>query len=160
MVKKSISVIRCIFLVCLILLSLILLSHNKISRNYVFSNSIEDVVSIELLYNQNSGGEGIDSSNIHSIRLLTTEEIHPFMEEIYRLETRTANPPPSGWGCYLAKVTYSNGDVEMLGSYNIEYILAGHVPTGIGTYFFTGDAFEKLFSSYIDTTQYPYIGIT
>ena len=61
------------------------------------------------------------------------------------LETRIAYPPPSGWGCYIAKISYCNGDVEILGSYNIEYISVGHSPTGIGM---TMRAFKNLICSY------------
>ena len=159
MVKKNALTIGCLFLISLIVL-IGWFPSNKKPLNYIFSNGIEQIESVELLYNQNSGGEGTDRSNIHTIRALSSDEIRVFMEEIYRLKTSIANPPPSGWGCYIAKVTYQNGDIEILGSYNIEYISAGSVPTGIGSYFFTGDAFEELFSSYIDTAQYPYIGIT
>jgi len=152
--------IRCsiVFLV----LAFIILSNlsNRIPKQYSFPNSIDDIVNIELLYNQNEGGEGINPSNICSIRILDQNEVQPFMKAIYRLETRIANPPPSGWGCYIAKISYCNGDVEILGSYNIEYIPVGHSPTGIGTYFFTGKAFEELFAKYIDVTEYPYIGVT
>jgi len=152
--------IRCsiVFLV----LAFIILSNlsNRIPKQYSFPNSIDDIVNIELLYNQNEGGEGINPSNICSIRILDQNEVQPFMKAIYRLETRIANPPPSGWGCYIAKISYCNGDVEILGSYNIEYIPVRHSPTGIGTYFFTGKAFEELFAKYIDVTEYPYIGVT
>lgn len=133
---------------------------NRIPKHYIFQNPIDQIESIELLYNQNDGGEGINTSNICSIRMLDQNEVQPFMKAIYRLETRIAYPPPSGWGCYIAKISYCNGDVEILGSYNIEYISVGHSPTGIGTYFFTGKAFEELFAKYIDVTEYPYIGVT
>lgn len=143
----------------LVLLVLSFLS-NRIPKHYIFQNPIDQIESIELLYNQNDGGEGINPSNIYSIRLLEKDEVQPFMEAIYNLETRIANPPPSGWGCYIVKISYFNGDIELLGSYNIEYIPEGHTETGIGSYFFTGKAFEELFEKYIDASEYPYIGIT
>lgn len=45
------------------------------------------------------------------------------MNDIYELETEKdhRHPPFWGWGEYIVKVTYKNGDIEILGSEVIEY---------------------------------------
>ena len=154
------KVIRYTVIFFMLVFLVLSISSNRTPKHYIFPNPIDQIESIELLYNQNNGGEGINTSNICSIRMLDQNEVQPCMKAIYRLETRIAYPPPSGWGCYIAKISYCNGDVEILGNYNIEYISVGHSPTGISTYFFTGKTFEELFAKYIDVTEYPYIGVT
>lgn len=129
----------------------------RVPSSYPFPNPLEDIVSVELLYNHNgSNGDRTDESNIQIIRELSKEEIPAFMKKVYALETKRYNPPLWGWGCYIARVTYCNGDVEMLGSLNIEYIAAGMEPTGTSAYFFTNNGFTNVFSDYIDTTEYPW----
>ena len=83
-------------------------------------------------------------------KLLVKDEIESFMSEIYKLETRRCYPPMWGWGDYVAKVTYSNGDVEMLGSSNIEYVEHGTSATGDGPYsFWKYGAFDEVFLRYL-----------
>lgn len=123
------------------------------SSTYQFSNETADIVSIEMLHNQNPYGEGTDINNIHLIRELEEDEIVPFMTEIYALETDRYNPPLWGYGEYIAKVTYTNGDIEMLGSLNIVYIASGADSNGVSPYFFTGDGFTEVFSEYVDISN-------
>lgn len=92
------------------------------NESYLFANSLEDVVSIELLHNRNENGIGTDEANIYLIYSLKEDEFSGFMEELYSLESDRNAPPSWGYGDYIAKVSYSNGDVEMFGSLHIEYI--------------------------------------
>lgn len=127
------------------------------SEEYEFQNTLDMVVSVELLYNHNESPSGYDTFDFTLIRELEPEEIITFMNDIYQLETSRGGgtPPRWGYGWYIAKVVYSNGDVEMLGSYNIEYIACGEDQTGVGIYYFADDAFEEVFSKYVDISQYP-----
>lgn len=126
------------------------------SEEYEFQNTLDMVVSVELLYNQNESSDGYDSFDFTPIKVLDSKEIELFMADVYQLETaRCGTPPRRGYGWYIAKVTYSNGDVEMLGSYNIEYIPYGEDQTGVGIYYFVDDTFEEVFSNYVDIFQYP-----
>lgn len=122
----------------------------RVSRTYEFSNPLENIVSIELLINSNDVGKAEVDKLIFQ-KSLSTEEIESFMEEIYELETRRCYPPMWGWGEYIARVTYSNGDIEMLGSGNIEYIESGSFATGDGPYAFWGyGIYEEVFLRYLD----------
>ena len=133
-------------------------SISKSNSYYEFRNSTESIVSIELQYNYNELGLGTEQDNIHSIRMLTQDEIPVFMEEACKIPVKECYPPWWGWGCYIAKVTYSNGDVEVLGSHNIEYIPSRNTAFGTGVYTFAGDRFEEVFSKYIDSDEFPFTG--
>lgn len=149
---------RKFFLVCLTLshLFLCLSACNPPKETYMFPNTSELVESIELIYNQAENGEGADEQNFVIIKELDQAEITSFMEGVYKLETRRGGTPPLwGYGYYIARVTYSNGDVEMLGSINIEFIKAGEGRSGVGNYYFVGDTFLNLFSQYVSIEEYP-----
>lgn len=142
--------------ILLILIAIILLGilfHSATS--YQFPNQSEKIISIELLYNHNKYGEGTDYQNIDLVRELQDNEISKFMDEVYSLETKKYHPPLWGWGSYIAKVTYANGNVEMLGSLNIEEIISGETPTGYGSYYFPDDSFVEVFAKYVDIADYP-----
>ena len=73
------------------------------------------------------------------------------MTAVYEIETSfSISPPPRGYGRYIARVTYANGDVEMLGTSHIEYIKSGDEPTGVGAYYFKGELIDQLILKYGD----------
>ena len=120
------------------------------TSSYQFVNGIENVSSIVILQNQNENGEGTDESKIYVVRELEENEIGAFMSEVYQLQTdRRAGGPLWGYGEYIAKITYTNGDVEMLGTLNIEFIPNGTQPTGFGAYYFVDNSLWSVISKYI-----------
>jgi len=110
------------FVATLVLALLLLSGCDTQNDPYPFSNALEDVVKIELLHNRNENGIGTEEANICLIYSLAEEEFSAFMEELYAIETDRKMPPKWGYGDYIAKVSYSNGDVEMFGLLHIEYI--------------------------------------
>lgn len=125
---------------------------DKMEPSYAFPHSVEDIESIDLLLNNNVDAFSSDQDAFALLRRLDESDISLFMNAVYELETSYCiSPPLRGYGTYVAKVTYSNGDVEMLGSEHIEFIRAGSDPTGVGAYYFTEDAFEKLVLSYLSS---------
>lgn len=143
-------------LVCTMLLICSLLGCSYKPTSYQFPNKSIPIDSVELFHNMNPGGIGIDENNMDLLLTLEDSEINGFMEDIYELPTeRCGTPPPYGYGEYIAKVTYENGDIEMFGSKNIVYIPSGERSYGVGEYFFEATTFEKLFSQYIDISTLP-----
>ena len=139
---------RCLIGVCLFVFVLLLVTCYNHSEDYPFENKNEPIESIELIYYPYA--RDMDEEDVLlSIRFLSEEEIPAFMEKIYTLETnQILTAPPTLWGIYIARVTYKNGDVEYLGSGHIEFVESGKTPISLGTYYFTGDAFDKLFLEY------------
>lgn len=142
---------------CLVVLLLIILSGcSRIEPSYDFPNRSVAIESIELYHNMNLWGFGTDESNMVLLRTLEGDEIAEFMNTIYELPTkRLGTPPQDGYGEYVAKIIYENGDVEMYGPTNIELIPAGSEAWGLDTHYFTGDGFTELFAQYVDISELP-----
>jgi len=150
--EKGIVMKKYLWLLGFILPILVVLSilFPRVSPTYIFPNPVDEIVSIDLIINMNKPGE-TEEELLSFQRSLTEEEIQHFMDEIYELKTEMPYPPPWGWGRYIAKVTYDNGDIEMLGSGNIEYVENGSVADGCGTYTFYGyGVFEEIFLRYLE----------
>ena len=139
--------------VCLLVV-LLLGKCYRLSEDYPFENKDIGIESIELIYHPYAEKlEGTDE--LISIRFLEEDEISAFMERVYALDTDRAIPtPPTGWGVYIARITYENGDVEYLGSLHIEFVESGKQPASLGTYYFTGDSFNTLFLEYAGDFQH------
>ena len=102
------------------------------------------------MINSNDVGKAEEDKLVFQ-KSLSTDEIESFMDEIYKLEIRRSYPPMWGGGDYVARVTYDNGDVELLGSGNIEYVESGSLATGDGPYVFWGyGIFEEVFLRYLE----------
>ena len=142
-------------LIVMILIIIILFSSCKMPpTTYSFPHNPDQVVSVILLHNRNSSGEGTDQSNFSVIKELTPEESVLFVDEVYKLDThRRYGGPYWGYGDYIAKITYDNGDVEMLGSLHIEFIPNGETATGYGAYHFEHGSFVTLLSNYAELPE-------
>ena len=86
------------------------------------------------------------------MKTLVESEAVSFAAEIYQLET--ASGPAAllwGYGDYIAIIYYCNGDVEYLGTANIESVEKGTQATGYSRYCFRNQAedFEVIFNKYI-----------
>lgn len=130
-------------------------------RPYNYPNQGETVVCVEMIHNKNVAsygavGIGIDPENFYVIRTLGEEEIPELMESLRNMKTkRSFSQPLYGYGEYIFRVTYENGNVEIYGSKNIENIESGETGSGISAYHFAGDAFETLFYEYLDGSYVP-----
>lgn len=146
-----------LFFVMILAALLILSGCNTKKDPYQFPNSLENVVSIELLHNRNENGIGTDEVNIYPIYSLKEDEFSSFMWELYALGTDWDAPPSWGYGDYIAKISYSNGDVEMFGSLHIEYIAGDcgeNYLRGYGCYRFESkEAFIRLLEKYCELPE-------
>ena len=140
--KKTVMIVCAVF---------ILLS-GCASKEYTFPNKEQPIKEIELLYNPFAYNSNIGGP-MDSICILEDENVEDFMEALYNLKTyRCTTPPPTGYGFYVARVVYQNGDVEMFGSWHIEFIEKGDTPKLIGSYAFNTDEFEELFFQYANNS--------
>ena len=152
--KKAIKVLIILLLVPVLISALLCLVCAVVPKldPYDFPYRGEPIESVELLYypwaDDNDNGEFMQ---FQTIRELGPNEIPAFMESIYALPTEAPlGDPPSGFGPYIAVVTYQNGDAEYYGSWNIEIVEAGTDVWAVGGHCFSGDAFEKLFLEYAE----------
>ena len=98
-------------LIAIILVLVLLTGCTRPDPTYSFPNKDIRITSIELLHNMNKNGIGIDENNMVLLRTLSEEEIVHFMDACYQLPTeRMGTPPATGYGEYVAKIIYENGD--------------------------------------------------
>lgn len=117
--------------------------------HYCYPHSVADAVRVELLHNQNTDAFASDDSKFVLLKTLEGAEMIDFLNEARIIETSyCVTPPPRGYGEYVARVTYSNGDVEYYGSNHLEFVENGTERTGVGAYYFAGDAMERLILGY------------
>ena len=143
--------IKLLCVICAIVLTGCISNKND---KYIFRKSVAECISIQILYNQDLYGEGIDEEKIEIVYELKPEEFEEFMNDIYQLDTERdrRHPPFWGWGKYIVKVTYNNGDTEMLGSELIEYREKSDASLqGYGEYKFVDpNEFVKVLGKYCD----------
>lgn len=120
-----------------------------ILREYRFPHDMESIVSVQIM--QCSDAEPWDPSGYWLLKELNANEIPEFMEKINSLETDSgATPPRYGYGEYVVKITYENGDMEFLGTHCIAFVRPGEWQSGVGEYFYADEeAFLKLIQQYL-----------
>lgn len=117
---------------------------------YELSRSPEMIVKIELYYNSSERGTYTAQENVTFIKQLDEDEIDLFAKDVSALELEWVYPPVYGYGSYIAAITYSNGDVDVLSNYAIEYIPFGAQPGEISGDIFSGNTFDTIFLKYAD----------
>ena len=138
----------------ILLIIMLLCSCSRLPNTYPFENKDQEIKSIELLYNPYVNKDEY-STDFVLIRSLEENEFAPFMKDIYSLETdKCITPPVCDFGEYVVFVNYKNGDMEIFASWHIEFVESGNNPTGVGAYYFLGDAFDNLFVEYSGTSDF------
>ena len=122
---------------------------SRLPATYPFVNQNDAIESVDLLYHPQPNNL-LNTKDYLLVRELTLDEIIPFMDALHRLETdKCTSPPPRGYGEYVVRVIYANGDMEIFGNYHIEFVKSGDEEAGVGSYVFNPfTAYEELFLSY------------
>lgn len=137
-------------LIVIILILLLLCGCKTMPDEYQFKNANDSIISVELLYNPYFN-EGYHEDPFELICILDDISAKEFMDQVITFETQKCiTPPPGNYGFYVARVTYSDGDIELFGTRHIEYVESGDTPSAIGAYVFDGDEFEILINEYIE----------
>lgn len=138
-------------IVFILMLIPLLFGCRRIPETYQFANTELEIKQVELLSNASVGYTGQEFT---LVRALDEDEISDFMDALYKLETKKCTtPPPRNFGPHIVRVTYENGDMELFASWHIEFVENGKAITGVGAYYFSGDAFETLYSEYANKGQ-------
>ncbi len=120
-----------------------------IPSSYRYPHSVADAVRVELMRNRNTDVFSSDDSKFVLLTTLEGEQMTAFLCAVRDLETGYCiSPPGRGYGDYVARVTYANGDVEYYGARNIEFVENGAERTGVGAYYFRDNALEPLILAY------------
>lgn len=121
--------------ILLVIVFLVFWGFLYIRGEYRFSMDTASIETIQIMHRL-SGDSG-DPTNYTLVEELDADEFSSFMNQIRNLKTKKGGTPPRwGYGEYIAKISYKNGDIEILGSYCIEYVQSGKQQSGVGAYYF------------------------
>lgn len=140
---------RCVLVTLLVVVFFWCWSEIATPSHYRYPHSTADAVRVELLRNHNTDAFASDDGKFELLAVLEGEWMAAFLSEVRELETSYCiSPPPRGYGEYVARVTYSNGDVEYYGTWHIEFVKSGEARAGVGGYSFRDRALEPLILEY------------
>lgn len=142
MKKKRLAIVFAVILMLIVYIC------SRAPEEYPFPNAAEEILSVELIHNQNPEGFGIDESNFDVLCVLDEEAGERFLERIQALPTGRGSQPFWGYGPYFARVTYRDGTIEIFGCSNLELIEKGDAPQGFGSYSFHHDDFMDVFADF------------
>ncbi len=153
----ALIMIACVFFV-LVLLFYILLPVGCVSLLSYYSNRAEyihefrqpkqNIDKVEICTIDN-----YDYINRETLKVLTEEEAEDILKEISTVIEKNYGPPPATtFGDYVILISYSNGEVELIGSLRIGYVS----PDGkmkITTYGFGYERISNIISKYYDISS-------
>lgn len=141
-------------LVILILLITILPGCSDTVVQFPMHQSTENIIKIELLKDIAPISEPIEFSVLYEI---PEESFGEFIDLFSNMPCRKGFLDcPTEFGVLAIRITYINGDIEMIGHGNNAYFTDDQ--DYYGTYYFSYDDFRELFSHYVDETLLPELG--
>ena len=88
---------------------------------YEFRQNFDQIVTIEILRKENDSVVTDTPANI--ILTVDPSEHRAFIDGLQQVEGgRAMLEPGTGFGMYIIRITYKNGEIEMIGNYNNGYI--------------------------------------
>ena len=145
----KIRIIGIITLVVCILSGCFLISDEP----YTFRQEFEQIVSIEILKKE------YDSISpytpMHVVKTVEPTMHQELINDLLKLEGgRIGLEPGTGFGVYIIRITYKDGEIEMLGDYNNGYITPdGKLHEDI--YAFDSDQYYQVISNYLGEVITP-----
>ena len=123
---------------------------------YLYPNRAVKIDSIEIVLNLNEDHLGTDETKFQVLSELEAEAFDTYIERIQKVETACRYGGPLwGYGKVFTRVTYINGDIEILGINNIEFISAEESATGFGSYYYIDkNQLISIMSEYADLSEY------
>lgn len=105
-------------IIAVILLGYFLLTTNQ---PYIFRQAFDQIVKVEILAKEEDIS-GYDTP-MEVLKTLDVSEHRAFIDAFMEVEGfRIGMDPPSGFGTYIIRITYRNGEIELISDYNNGYI--------------------------------------
>ena len=118
------------------------------------SQSLENVVSIELLNTQKHNYKDPDS--IKLLYTLSEYEFEAFWNEFMTIHYSCLfNDPPTNFGIITVRITYQDGCVDMIGTTVCRFIDAEGNDSGMPRTVDDREALRSLFAKYVDISLIP-----
>ena len=93
------------------------------NQPYKFRQEFDQIVKFEILAKEEDVS-GYDTP-MEVLKTLDANEHRTFINDFMKVEgSRVGLDPPSGFGTYIIRITYRNGEIELISDYNNGYISA------------------------------------
>ena len=141
-------------IVIVVLLGSILTGCYSRVGSFPLRQSVENMSKIELLMDFTPVGEGTEFTVLQEI---SKENHETFINELLGLECRKVfGDMPTDFGVIAIRITYVDGNIEMIGHGNNAYFTEDR--NYYGAYYFQYEDFKELFSHYVDESLLPEVG--
>ena len=92
------------------------------NRTYQFRQEFDQITKIEILEKEKPLSGGYDVP-MKVLKTLDTSEHRAFIDDFMRVDgSRVGMDPPTDFGTYLIRITYRNGEIELISDSNNGYI--------------------------------------
>lgn len=130
-------------------LIVLLLTSCSGKTDYQFLNSESNIVSIEIGYVEEINTENVITQDFITINTLTNDQFTIILEELRKIECFMyfTDPKTLKNGSNGIKITYNNGDFEIIGADGQAKYKDGYYRTD-GYYYFDDDMFQELIDNW------------
>lgn len=92
------------------------------NQPYKFRQEYDQIAKIEIV-NKEQDIDGYDPARVKVLKTLDITEHRAFIDDLVKVEgSRVGLDPPSGFGTYIIRITYRNGEIELISDYNNGYV--------------------------------------
>ena len=123
---------------------------------YSYRQSADQITSIEILRKEYDSVRTDTPMNV--LKVFDPSEFQMVLDGLGNVPiTRRLNPPGTGFGLYIIRITYQNGEADLIGNYNTGYITTdGQLYQE--SYFFHTEPYYDLISALLgeEITDYTY----
>ena len=123
---------------------------------YSYRQSADQIVAIEILRKEYDSVR--TDTPMHVLKEFESSEFQTVLDGLGNVPvTRRLNPPGTGFGLYIIRITYQNGEADLIGNYNTGYITTdGQLYQE--SYFFHTEPYYDLISALLgeEITDYTY----
>ena len=89
---------------------------------YTFRQEFDQIVKIEILERE-QGADEYDPARVKVLKTLDITEHRAFIDDLMKVEgSRVGLNSASGFGKHIIRITYRNGEIELIGVYNNGYV--------------------------------------
>ena len=126
----------------------------KRKTNYEFLHSADQIVSIVLLDNDDHNTLLAREPNPTVLCVISEEEFESVISTLANIPgNKVINDPPRGYGSVVIRITYSNGDFELIGRHNSSVHLASGRDYS-ENFLFNQEGFCEFLLKYVDESEF------
>ena len=112
---------KCFAVLALAIIIILSGCYPTVKKQYEFRQGVDQIEKIEIALKEEYDLNLKEKAKI--LKTLNVEEHQAIVDALWATEgNEVLSPPSRGIGSYIIQITYKNGEVELIGSYNNGYI--------------------------------------